>query len=130
MAGQFGAAIAIATLLKDKVKKANAYSASMSTLFGITEPLLFGVNLQYGKAFLIGMSGGAVGGMVAYIFNVSASGMGITFIPGLLLYTSSLFDLAMYVAVIAAAFSTSFILTRIYNPVVNSATDSNLQAVE
>ncbi len=121
MAGQFGAAIAIATLLKDKVKKANAYSASMSTLFGITEPLLFGVNLQYGKAFLIGMSGGAVGGMVAYIFNVSASGMGITFIPGLLLYTSSLFDLAMYVAVIAAAFSTSFILTRIYNPVVNSA---------
>ncbi|WP_407334257.1 PTS transporter subunit EIIC [Enterovibrio sp. 27052020O] len=117
MAGQFGAAIAIATLLKNKVKKANAYSASVSTLFGITEPLLFGVNLQYGKAFLMGMIGGSVGGMVAYIFNVSASGMGITFIPGMLLYTSSVMDLLMYLAVIASAFCTSFVLTRINNPV-------------
>lgn len=120
MAGQFGAAMAVATLLKDKVKKANAYSASMSTLFGITEPLLFGVNLQYGKAFLMGMSGGAVGGMVAYLFNVSASGMGITFIPGMLLYTSSMMDFLMYLAVIASAFSTSFILTRIKNPVLEA----------
>lgn len=123
MAGQFGAAIAIATLLKDKVKKANAYSASIPTLFGITEPLLFGVNLQYGKAFLMGMAGGAVGGLVAYIFSVSASGMGITFIPGILLYTSSLSNIALYVLVIASAFSTSFILTRFNDPV-----SSNLKA--
>lgn len=117
MAGQFGAAIAVATLLKDKVKKGNAYSASMSTLFGITEPLLFGVNLQYGKVFLFGMAGGAVGGLVTYLLGISATGMGITFIPGVLLYSQSLTSVLGYLTVIASAFATAFCLTRVYNPI-------------
>ncbi|WP_394150027.1 PTS transporter subunit EIIC [Vibrio maritimus] len=117
MAGQFGAAIAIATLLKDKKSKANAYSASASTVFGITEPLIFGVNLQYGKTFVYGMCGGAVGGLVTYIFNVSATGMGITFLPGLLLYTNSFTNLGLYLLVMLSAFTTAFVLTRINNPV-------------
>jgi len=120
MAGQFGAAIAVATLLKDKLKKGNAYSASMSTLFGITEPLLFGVNLQYSKVFMFGMVGGAVGGFVTYALNISATGMGITFIPGILLYSESLGAVLGYLSVIASAFATSFLLTRLYNPVRNS----------
>ncbi|WP_394251889.1 PTS transporter subunit EIIC [Vibrio profundi] len=117
MAGQFGAAIAVATLLKDKIKKGNAYSASMSTLFGITEPLLFGVNLQYGKVFLFGMIGGAVGGFVTYVLGISATGMGITFIPGILLYSDSFGSVLGYLTVIASAFATSFAITRLYNPV-------------
>jgi sucrose PTS system EIIBCA or EIIBC component len=117
MAGQFGAAIAVASLLKDKVKKGNAYSASMSTLFGITEPLLFGVNLQYSKVFLFGMVGGAVGGFVTYVFNISATGMGITFLPGILLYSESWSAVLGYLTVIASAFMTSFLLTRVYNPI-------------
>ncbi|WP_282177800.1 PTS transporter subunit EIIC [Vibrio nereis] len=117
MAGQFGAAIAVATLLKDKVKKGNAYSASMSTLFGITEPLLFGVNLQYGKVFVFGMAGGAVGGLVTYLLGISATGMGITFIPGVLLYSQSLTSVLGYLTVIASAFATAFCLTRVYNPI-------------
>ncbi len=117
MAGQFGAAIAVATLLKDKVKKGNAYGASMSTLFGITEPLLFGVNLQYGKVFIFGMVGGAVGGLVTYVLGISATGMGITFLPGILLYSQSLTAVFGYLCVIASAFATSFLLTRFYNPI-------------
>ncbi|WP_295893570.1 PTS transporter subunit EIIC [uncultured Vibrio sp.] len=120
MAGQFGAAIAVATLLKDKLKKGNAYSASMSTLFGITEPLLFGVNLQYGKVFLFGMVGGAVGGLVTYVLGISATGMGITFIPGILLYSDSIISVVGYLSVIASAFATSFVLTRLYNPIKNA----------
>ena len=42
MAGQFGAAIAAAFIYKNKVKRSNAISAAVPTLFGITEPLLFG----------------------------------------------------------------------------------------
>jgi len=120
MAGQFGAAIAVATLLTDNLKKSNAYSASMSTLFGITEPLLFGVNLQYGKVFFFGMIGGAVGGLVTYILDISATGMGITFIPGILLYSQSFSAVLGYLTVIASAFATAFVLTRMYNPVKNS----------
>ena len=112
MAGQFGAAIAIATLMKNKKQKSNAISASASTLFGITEPLLFGVTLPNPKAFAMGMIGGAVGGFVTYILGVSPAGMGITFIPGLLLYTQSFGAMFGYLMVILSAFATAFILTR------------------
>ncbi|CAM2733952.1 PTS transporter subunit EIIC [Erysipelothrix tonsillarum] len=114
MAGQFGAAIAIATLLKNKKQKSNALSASASTLFGITEPLLFGVTLPQPKAFAMGMIGGAVGGLVTYLFKVAPAGMGITFIPGLLLYTESFTAILGYLLVIVSAFATAFILTRLF----------------
>lgn len=114
MAGQFGAAIAIATLLKNKKQKSNALSASASTLFGITEPLLFGVTLPQPKAFVMGMIGGAVGGLVTYLFKVAPAGMGITFIPGLLLYTESFTAILGYLLVIVSAFATAFILTRLF----------------
>lgn len=114
MAGQFGAAIAIATLLKNKKQKSNALSASASTLFGITEPLLFGVTLPQPKAFALGMIGGAVGGLVTYLFKVAPAGMGITFIPGLLLYTESFTAILGYLLVIVSAFATAFILTRLF----------------
>lgn len=113
MAGQFGAAIAMATLLKNKKQKSNAYSASASTLFGITEPLLFGITLPNPKAFIMGMIGGAVGGLVTYLLNVAPAGMGITFIPGFLLYTDSLWSMFSYFLVIASSFTAAFILTRV-----------------
>jgi PTS system sucrose-specific IIC component len=55
------------------------------------------------------MVGGAVGGLVTYIFGLSATGMGITFLPGLLLYTNSFASMLQYAIVIAAAFATAFI---------------------
>lgn len=113
MAGQFGAAIAAALLMKDKVKKANALSATASTLFGITEPLLFGVNLRAMRVFISGMAGGAVGGLLTYIFGLSATGLGITFIPGLLLYTNSIANLIQYLIVIVAAFAVGFLCVRL-----------------
>ncbi len=109
MAGQFGAAISAAFIMKEKLKRTNAISSSTSTLFGITEPLLFGVNLRSLRVFGSGMVGGAVGGLVTYIFGLSATGMGITFLPGLLLYTNSFASMLQYAIVIAAAFATAFI---------------------
>lgn len=113
MAGQFGAAIAAALLMRDKVKKANALSATASTLFGITEPLLFGVNLRAMRVFISGMAGGAVGGLLTYVFGLSATGLGITFIPGLLLYTNSIANLIQYLIVIVAAFVVGFLCVRL-----------------
>ncbi len=114
MAGQLGAALAIASMYKNKIKRSNAISASLPTLFGITEPLLFGVNLQYTKAFIFGMCGGGIGGLVTYFLNVAPAGMGITFVPGMLLYSSSWWALITYLIVIAAAVVPAFILTRLF----------------
>ena len=113
MAGQFGAAIGTAFLIKDKVKRTNMISAATPTLFGITEPLLFGVNLRSLRIFGSGMVGGAVGGLITYFFNLAATGMGITFIPGLLLYISDLGALVQYIIVILAAMAVSFLLVRV-----------------
>lgn len=112
MAGQFGAAIGVMTLIKNKKQKANTLSAAVPTLFGITEPLLFGVNLPRTKAFVAGMIGGGVGGLVTYILNVAPNGMGVTFIPGLLYYTSSIGSFLGYIAVIVSSFVVGFIITR------------------
>ncbi|GAA0356003.1 hypothetical protein GCM10008932_06230 [Alkalibacterium iburiense] len=113
MAGQFGAAISAALLMNNKVKRANALSSTVSTLFGITEPLLFGVNLRAIRVFASGMIGGAVGGFVTYLFGLAATGLGITFIPGILLYTHSIAALIQYIIVIAAAFAVAFVLVRV-----------------
>lgn len=113
MAGQFGAAVSAAFLMTNQVKKANALSASVSTLFGITEPLLFGVNLRSLRIFISGMIGGAVGGLMVSIFGLKATGLGITFIPGILLYTDSVAHIIQYLVVIAVAFAVSFVLVRL-----------------
>lgn len=120
MAGQFGAAIATALLMKNKIKRSNALSSTASTLFGITEPLLFGVNLRHFRIFISGMIGGAAGGLVTSILGLAGTGMGITFIPGLLLYTSSLWVFAQYLIVIAVAFSVGFILVRIQSQTIRN----------
>lgn len=112
MAGQFGAAVGASFLMKDKVRRSNMISSAVPTLFGITEPLLFGVNLRSFNIIGSGVVGGAVGGLVTYIFQLSASGMGITFIPGLLLYTSSISSIVQYLLVILASFAVAFILVQ------------------
>ncbi|MGO1433225.1 MAG: PTS transporter subunit EIIC [Ruoffia tabacinasalis] len=113
MAGQFGAAIGTAFLMKDQVKRTNMISSAVPTLFGITEPLLFGVNMRSLRIFGSGIIAGAVGGFLIYLFDLAATGMGITFIPGLLLYTSSLTALTQYIIVSLAAFLVGFILVRL-----------------
>lgn len=113
MAGQFGAAIGAAFLMKDQVKRTNMISSAVPTLFGITEPLLFGVNMRSLRIFGSGIIAGAVGGFLIYLFDLAATGMGITFIPGLLLYTSSLTALTQYIIVSLAAFLVGFILVRL-----------------
>ncbi|TLQ39976.1 PTS sugar transporter subunit IIA [Ruoffia tabacinasalis] len=113
MAGQFGAAIGAAFLMKDQVKRTNMISSAVPTLFGITEPLLFGVNMRSLRIFGSGIVAGAVGGFLIYLFDLAATGMGITFIPGLLLYTSSLTALTQYIIVSLAAFLVGFILVRL-----------------
>ncbi|GEN49617.1 PTS transporter subunit EIIC [Alkalibacterium pelagium] len=126
MAGQFGAAVSAALLMKSQIKRANALSSSVSTLFGITEPLLFGVNLRAMRIFFSGMIGGAAGGLMVSIFGLAASGVGITFIPGILLYTYSFSAMIQYIVVIAVAFAVSFIMVRVQSKQIKA--ELNIEA--
>lgn len=64
-----GAAFAIAMLSKDKDKRAQGISASLSAVLGISEPAMYGFNLPSKYGFLGSMIGGAIGGLFAGIFQ-------------------------------------------------------------
>lgn len=105
---QGGAALAVALKTKNKKKRALYISSSIPAFLGITEPAIFGINLRFGKPFIFGLVGGAVGGMIAGITNLAGTGMGVTAIPGLLLYMN---DMVTYIIVCGVALAISFGLT-------------------
>ncbi|GAA0493008.1 hypothetical protein GCM10008986_19290 [Salinibacillus aidingensis] len=103
IAAQGGAALAVGLKTKNKKLKALAMPSSVSAFLGITEPAIFGVNLRYGKPFLMALIGGAAGGFVASITNLAGTGMSITVIPGTLLYLNEQIFLYLLVNIIGIA---------------------------
>lgn len=108
MAGQFGAALGAAFLVKNKVKRTNMLATTSSTLFGITEPLLFGINIRSLRILGSGIAAGAVGGVLVKLFNLQATGMGITFLPGGLLY-EGLVQIGLYYLMVLLTMVAGFI---------------------
>lgn len=107
------AALAMALKTRNQKLKALALPSSLSAFLGITEPVIFGVNLRYMKCFIAGCSGGAIGGLIAGITGVGASAYGITGLFGYLITTDYTLQYTMVVgAAAAAAFVISWILYR------------------
>lgn len=67
-----GAAFGVFMKSKNKGVKGTALSASVSALFGITEPALYGVNLRFKKPFVMMLIGSLVGGCLAGLMGVTA----------------------------------------------------------
>ena len=109
---QAGAAFAVGIKSKSKKIKALSFPSVISALLGITEPAIFGVNLRFVKPFIMGLVGGAAGGFLASLLNLKATGMGITAIPGTLLYLNNQFILYLLVAVFS--FGVAFALTYLF----------------
>ncbi|MGI6070054.1 MAG: glucose PTS transporter subunit IIA [Blautia sp.] len=104
---QGAAALALAVKTKNQKLKALALPSSLSAFLGITEPVIFGVNLRYIKCFVAGCIGGAAGGLVAGITGVGASAYGITGAFGYLITTDYTLQ---YTLTILAAVGTAFVL--------------------
>lgn len=111
-AAQGGAALAVGLKTKSAKLKALALPSSFSAFLGITEPAIFGVNLRYGKPFIMALIGGAAGGFLASILGLKATGMAITVIPGLLLYLNG--QILQYILVNAVAIAVAFVLTWMF----------------
>lgn len=109
---QAGAVLAVAIKAHSNKTKQVAYPSCLSALLGITEPAVFGVNLRFMKPFVCAMIGGGVGGFLASILHLRATGMSITGIPGTLLYLNS--QLPFYILVNCVAFAVAFVLTYLF----------------
>lgn len=105
---QGAASLAVAIKTKDKKKRSLYISSAVPAFLGITEPAIFGVNLRFIKPFIFGCVGGAAGGMLASILKLAGTGMGITALPGVLLYLNGI---AGYIIINLVAIAVSFSLT-------------------
>ena len=105
---QGGAAVAVAARTRDAKKRALYISSAVPAFLGITEPAIFGINLRFMKPFIYGLVGGACAGAIAGFLHLAGTGMGITVLPGTLLYLD---HLAEYILVNAVGFGVAFGLT-------------------
>lgn len=105
---QGGAAVAVAAKTKNPKKRALYISSAVPAFLGITEPAIFGINLRFMKPFLYALVGGAAAGTAAGIMHLAGTGMGITVLPGMLLYLD---HLLAYFLVNAIGFGVAFALT-------------------
>lgn len=109
---QAGAVLAVAIKAVSNKTKQVAYPSCLSALLGITEPAVFGVNLRFVKPFIMSMVGGGVGGFLASLLHLRATGMSITGIPGTLLYLNE--QLPLYLLVNVVSFAVAFGLTWLF----------------
>ncbi len=106
---QGGAALAVSLKTQDPRKRALYISSTVPAFLGITEPAIFGINLRLMKPFVFGCCGGAAGGAVSSFLGLAGTGMGITVLPGMLLYMNG--QIIQYLIVNLIAFAVGFALT-------------------
>lgn len=116
MVAQGGAVLAV--FVKTKVRKIKELSgpAAVAAFCGITEPAMYGVNLKYGRVFIMASCGGAVGGLLTGLMNVNMWG----FTGSLIGFTSFVnpdgmdFSFWGFWIASAAALVTAFTLTYLF----------------
>ncbi|HIY20226.1 MAG TPA: sucrose-specific PTS transporter subunit IIBC, partial [Candidatus Blautia avistercoris] len=109
--GQGGAALAVALKTKNKKLKSMALPSALSAFMGITEPAIFGVNLRFGKPFIMASIGGACGALVASVTSLGATGTGVTGIFGILLCLNSPLN---YLFMMVVSVGAAFVLTWLF----------------
>lgn len=112
-----GAAFGIAIGSKNKKERELALSTGSTCLFGVSEPLIYGLLLPLKKPLIMSVIGGSIGGAISGIFQnklYGFGGSGILQIP--MLINPSGLDKGFYGGVISCvvAFITSCILTVIF----------------
>ncbi|HEL2311681.1 TPA: PTS glucose transporter subunit IIA [Streptococcus suis] len=113
MTAQGAATVAVGVKTKNPKLKALAFPAALSAFLGITEPAIFGVNLRFRKPFILSLFAGAVGGAFASILGLAGTGMGVTIISGLTLYTGN-GQILSYILMVAVSFALGFALTYLF----------------
>ena len=108
---QGGATLAVALKTKNQKIKSMAVPSALSACMGITEPAIFGVNLRFGKPFVMGCVGGAVGALFASVTGLGATGTGVTGIFGILLCLN---NPIAYILMFIIAFGVAFVLTWMF----------------
>ena len=113
MTAQGAAAVAIGVKTKSPKLKALTFPAALSAFLGITEPVIFGVNLRFRKPFVLSLLAGALGGALSALLRLAGTSNGITIIPGSMLYVGN-GQLPQYLFMVAVSFALGFTFTYLF----------------
>lgn len=102
-----------------KSKKENvrqtAIGAMLSQLFGISEPVLFGLHLRYNlKPLIIMLGTSGLGAALLSILNIQSNSYGLAVIPSYLMYIYEWRQLAWYLAISVFSLVMCFIFTYLF----------------
>ena len=113
MTAQGAAAVEIGVKTKSPKLKALTFPAALSAFLGITEPVIFGVNLRFRKPFVLSLLAGALGGALSALLGLAGTSNGITIIPGSMLYVGN-GQLPQYLFMVAVSFALGFTFTYLF----------------
>ena len=109
---QAGAGFGAFLRLKDKEMKSVAGSAALSAVLGITEPVMYGVNLKYKRPFAFGMAASAIAAAFLSFFHARALAYAP---PGLFTIITYEADSFVFIVIGAAmAFCIAAVLTFLF----------------
>lgn len=106
---QGAAALAVGWMSQDKKLKGIAIPSGVTSLLGITEPAMFGVNLKLRYPFIAAICGAAVSSAFITLFNVKAQALGAAGLPGVISIVPG--KIGYYIAGMLIAFGVTFVLT-------------------
>lgn len=110
-----GTCLAFMAKSKKKSVKATSIGAMLSQLFGISEPVLFGIQLRYNlrPLFMMLLTSGA-GAALLSIFNIQSNSYGLAVIPSYLMYIYDGHQLLMYFLISVFSVVCCFLLTYFF----------------
>ena len=100
-----------------------------STLFGISEPAIFGINLRYKYPLVAGCLGAAVAGAYVYITDLAAFGFGTTAVPGIAICDPSHNGYINYIIAHVIALIIGCVLTVIFGKLSKKKSADNVEEV-
>ncbi len=93
-------ALGVALKTKDVDLRASCYTMGVGGIIaGVSEPVIFGLDLPYKTPLYAVMAGGAIGGLVASFMGVKAYIMGYSTVLALPIYEDTLIGMAIAIAV-------------------------------
>lgn len=110
-----GTCLAFMVKTKKQSIKATSIGAMLSQLFGISEPVLFGIQLRYNlKPLFVMLTTSGLGAALLSIFRIQSNSYGLAVIPSYLMYIYEGRQLLFYLLISVFTIVCCFVLTCLF----------------
>lgn len=110
-----GVCLAFASRVKNERVKSTSIGAMLSQLFGISEPVLFGLLIRYKfRPLYVTLVSSGIGAALLSIFKIQSNSYGLAVVPSYLMYIYNGHQLLFYTLISLGTVVLAFILTCIF----------------